>query len=720
MSDKTSVMSSRKQTEHTQPVQDLESQQLHEPFLFRSTTVLPTWWEGERDPRELRKYAILFVCLVVFAAAVLSVPFFLPPTEENKAQGAAPSYGDPKSGADEGAGVVGGASQSHSQGNLPKLATDLHGFAPFGSSTLVSGEHYGAVAADNYACSQLGLQILSELGGNAVDAAVTTALCQGILSPFASGIGGGCFALIRLKNGTVDFIDARETAPENMTHEMLREKSSESTRRGGLSVAVPGELRGLELMHGLYGKLPWKQVVLPVIGLARNASVGTMLARRLQQNSLAILDSPTMCDVFCDPSRSRVLLENETLTQTALANFLEQVATKGSDYLYEDNAPTLAAEIQSAGGLVRVRDLHEYQAVRRRPLQSFYRGFEVWGAPLPSSGGPSIAMALNILEGYSLPSRGHSNETFQLIIEALKYAFASRSRLGDPDFVPDAVTHVSDYMLSKTVAARLRETLDTFQTHSADFYFGAEGINPSISSEDHGTTHLSVLDADGNAVALTSTINLEFGSMLRSRATGIVFNDEVDDFSIAGHSNAFEIAPMEPNYPAGKKRPLSSMSPTIVVRNGRVVLVLGGSGGPRIISSTLQVLLNVLDFGDDLAEAISLPRVHHQLLPNVLWMEALQEKCEFGGLNTERAANGSKWLRICKYMRQIGHQIEASLDHEQLAPEMVGCVQAVLRPRAGLPLFGVEMTPERLRNSSADGAFYAASDPRKRGMAAAA
>jgi gamma-glutamyltranspeptidase len=701
-------------------LQDLEAQQQREPFLYRSVTVLPAWWAGERDPRELRKYAVLFLCLVVFAATVLSVPFFLPPPEERKADGVSASVPG-STGESSGGNNVGSAtSQSNAPGNAPKPQVELADFAPFGQSTLVSGARFGAVAADHPICSRLGLEILSELGGNAVDAAVSTTLCQGVLSPFASGVGGGCLALIRLQNGTIDFIDARETAPENMTHETLRGRNPESTRRGGLSIAVPGELRGLELMHSLYGRLPWKQVVLPVVRIARNDSVGAMLARRLEENRQDILGSSTMCEVFCDPTGTRVLQENETLTQPALASTLEQVASKGSDYLYHEMASTLAAEIQNAGGLVSTRDLREYRAIRRQPLQSFYRGFEIFGAPLPSSGGASMAMALNILEGYSLPSRKHSNESLQLIVEALKYAFASRSLLGDADFVPDAVSHVNHYMLSKSAAAHIRETLDTFQTRPADFYFDAEGIDFSMAAEDHGTTHLSVLDAEGNAVALTSTINLEFGSMLRSSSSGIVFNDEIDDFSIADYPNAFGIVPMQANYPAPRKRPLSSMSPTIVVRNGRVVLVVGGSGGPRIISSTLQVLLNILDFGDDLAEAISLPRVHHQLLPNVLWMEALGEKCSLDRLSAARSANSSKWARVCNYMRELGHQIEASLDPERLAPEMVGCVQAVLRPKAGLPLFHGETTVERSRNSSADGVFYAVSDPRKKGLAAAA
>jgi len=721
MTDQITVLSPRKQIDRRTTFLDVESQQQREPFLVRSGLELPSWWEGERDPRELRKYALLFFFLVLFAAAVLSIPIFLPPSDERAGTSTPSQAAD--STHDSKGGPVAGGSDAHkgARGDDTTAASLVENFAPFGKSILARGERYGAVAADNPVCSKLGLQVLSELGGNAVDAAVTSALCQGVLSPFASGIGGGCFALVRLQNGSTDFIDARETAPMNLTHQLLRERGPESTRHGGLSIAVPGELRGLELIHALYGKLSWRDVVLPVIPLARNATVGTMLAYRLAQNAPTILKSPTLCEVFCDPSGSRVLAENETLVQTALAELLTQIALHGADHLYNHSASTLAKEIQEAGGLMTAEDISGYQPKRRQPLQSFYRGFEILGSSLPSSGGPAIAMALNILEGYNMPSRGHSNESLQLVTEALKYAFASRSQLGDPDFVPEAAVHVSDYMVNKAAAARLRETLDTLQTHPADYYFDAERIHSTIGGvDDHGTTHLSVLDAQGNAVALTSTINTEFGSMIRSRSTGIVFNNEIDDFSVAGHPNAFDISPSEPNFPVPGKRPLSSMSPTIVVRNGRTVLVVGGSGGPRIISSTLQVLINVLDFADGLVEAISMPRVHHQLLPNVLWMEAVGQKCELGGVRSAQEKNSGIWTQMCQYMRRVGHEIEGSQDHESIAPEMVGCVQAVVRPHAGLPLFALHSNEPVQRGTVQDGIMYAASDPRKRGQAAAA
>ena len=722
----------------TERVDDVEAQWQREPFIQeRDRIALPSWWQGERDPRLLIRYVAVLMGLVLLAALILTVPAIFHTQQPDPADAKAPTAASTGGGSGEADGSASGASATTDASDSTAAATP---FYPFGASVLARGDRYGAVAADNAVCSQLGLSVLSELNGNAADAAVTTALCQGVLSPFASGLGGGCFALVRWRNGSADFIDAREVAPAALTEAQLLARGADASRSGALSIGVPGELAGLERLHQRYGSLLWSTVVQPVIPLAHNATVGALLARRLQHNREEVLDSPSMCEVFCDADRQRVLHEGEPLLQPTLAEFLTQVARRGASYLYHDMADTLAQEVRDAGGVLTAEDVRNYTVMHRRPLYSYYRGFEVIGAPPPSAGGAVIGMALNWLEGFGLWRRGHSRQSAQLLAEALKYGFANRPRLGDPAFVPDADAFARQVMLSKYVAARLRSAGDAGRTHEPAYYLQQQQQAAlQYLPDDHGTTHISVMDVAGNAVALTSTVNLEFGAKLRSTAAGFVLNDEIDDFAVGNDSNAFGLAPSVANAVAPRKRPLSSMSPTLVVRSGEVVLVVGASGGPRIISSTLQVLLNAIDMGDDVAAAVAYPRLHHQLLPNVLVFEALTDRCRlYKKVDGKAVAAAAVWTEECAYLQRIGHVIGgsgSSAEDNADTQNAVGCAQAVFRPRAGLADWengqatsaSVRRDPGEGRVNATDvggggggGSLYAASDPRKLGVAAAA
>lgn len=639
-----------------------------------------------------------------------------------------------------------------------------------GASTLHGDA--GAVAADVAACSRLGVRVLRDLRGNAVDAAVSVMLCQGVLAPFASGIGGGAFVLVHFAgNATMRrdtrFIDAREVAPAAVNPAVYT-KNETASRLGGNAVAVPGELRGLHSAHRRWGQLPWADVVRPVVAIAEEALVGPMLARRLVQMNETIFKSPSLAAIFTREPRTaasllglgplpdaaakaspdpvaallspirpvdvragatepvggsedlgspvaspepvkaapRVLLkEGDKLRNPRLVETLKNVAERGSDYIYNDVAPALAEEVQVAGGVLKHTDLRGYKVVVRKPIESYYQGLKVVGGPPPSAGGASIAMALNILEGLKLHRYGRNAQTYLKLVETVKYVFGLRSLLGDPAFVP-GVTKILNRMMSKRVAMSVRASMDdgSGKTHDPEHY-SPQGIVRAAQRED-GTAHVSIVDKENNAVSVTSTINLPFGAGFVSEKTGIIFNNQMDDFSTApDRPNAFGLLPSKENEIKPGKRPLSSMSPTIIMHNNLPYLVVGGSGGPRIITSTLQAIVNVVDWGDVLGDALSAPRIHHQLVPNVLWMESVQtERCElYRALKrpsgTAPGGSWSYWPSVCKAMKAANHNVSG--------PSLDGCVQAVQ----------VVSGPRDNSGKSGGRRIYAASDPRKMGQA---
>ncbi|GJQ08839.1 hypothetical protein GpartN1_g630.t1 [Galdieria partita] len=605
------------------------------------------------------------------------------------------------------------------------------------TAVLVSGMR-GSVAADNPECSKIGIRVLRDMAGNAVDSAIATTLCQGVLNPFASTIGGGCFILIRLANGTEDFLDGREVAPSAATKEMFFD--SNTSVIGGKAVAVPGELRALELAHKLYGKVPWKSLVGLSVELASSSKVGPLLARRLKEYKDIIFESPSLRELFTkavfvktSESSSRFLSENEDYTvenihrrsegtvgenfnasnyegqdeefdlleendnwsQVALSKTLELIAERGADALYQDLAESLSQDVIRAGGILTASDLRNYQVIRRTPIHFKYNGLDLISVPPPSSGGPTLGLILNILQLARMNTLGRNGRSYHFLTEALKFAFGERMLLGDPAFVNGTDEQVAR-MLNESLANDLFSRIVEQKTFPPSHYVTSQ----RTINEDHGTTHLSVVDEEGNAVAITSTVNLPFGARFVSSSTGILLNNEMDDFSTGNRENAFGLAPAEANEVEPGKRPLSSMSPLIVLKNGTLYMVLGGSGGPRIITSVAQVFLNIATFGDDPAKAIAAPRLHHQLFPNTVFMESLNgSSCELTDTFSSSLSNKpdwSYWSEVCQELKNAGHNITA--------PSEAGVVQVVVVAR--------DMNGENRR-------LLAASDPRKLGRAAA-
>ena len=482
-----------------------------------------------------------------------------------------------------------------------------------------------AVAADEARCSQIGADVLAE-NGTAVDAAVATALCLGVVHPHSSGIGGGTFILIfNNATGAAEVIDARETAPASARTDMYVGAPS-AALIGGAAVAVPGELAGLYLAWQRHGKLPWSRLVTPAALLADGFAVGQQLAVAIAANRADIAKNAALA-AYLMP-RGVPLLEGEIATNRALAATLRAVAAAGPRAaLYTGaRAASLASDIRAAGGNLSVADLGDYAAVIRSPLRADTElGVTLLGAPPPSSGGLGLIFLANFIGGYALPWTGAGELRWHRLVEGFKHSFAARMALGDPmdPFVRNNSAAISS-LLSPAFADSLRGVTRDNATQPAVNYGGA--LNPLRNGsgwlpDDRGTTHLSVVDAQRNAVALTSTINTGFGSKVLSPSTGILLNNEMDDFSSPGQPNAYGLAPSQANFIRPGKRPLSSMSPTVVLQDGKLRAVLGASGGPRIITATAQALLRVLALGQDAGAAVAAPRLHHQLFPEVAWAE---------------------------------------------------------------------------------------------------
>eukprot|EP00978_Attheya_sp_CCMP212_P018907 scaffold52289_cov51-Attheya_sp.AAC.2 len=586
----------------------------------------------------------------------------------------------------------------------------------------------GAVASDNKLCSDVGLTILRERGGNAIDSAVATVLCLGVVNPASSGIGGGAFILIHgdrstheYRTGLEDYapppfederdsqnedrrqtsskssgkvtevIDCREQAPGAATAAMFKNLSPNDSIFGGLAIGVPGELRGLELAHSRHGSLPWPIVVEPAMKLARDGfPVGNHLAHDIADNWDKIMQFQPLAKLLSKNNKGiSSLKEGDILKNPKLASTLNAVIERGADAIYTgERAKHIAEDIQNAGGIITYSDLANYRPVLRSPLISRdIMGFNVVGTPPPSSGGAAVIGALRFLAEYSMPLASLADTVSKhRFVEACRHVFAIRMSLSDPHFfsnttkaaVSDLVSgsymkmlkdlscddtvlnmseyggkrwaqlhnddgngtlvdahegdrrrmtpHLTPYSLQENESKRKRKE---YQTHRRTRLFGY--LN------DHGTTHLSVVDKEFNAVSITSTVNTYFGSNVLSQSSGIILNNQMDDFSNPGRPNYFGLRPSESNYVAPHKRPLSSMSPTIIFRSesdsnqctkkninedidgyeqdlGRLFLVLGASGGPKIITSVLQTIINYALLGMPLYESVVHPRVHDQLL----------------------------------------------------------------------------------------------------------
>ncbi|CAG8502504.1 8218_t:CDS:10 [Paraglomus occultum] len=470
----------------------------------------------------------------------------------------------------------------------------------------------GAVASEEIHCSNIGVDIL-KAGGSAVDAAIASQLCIGSINSFSAGIGGGGFMIIRGTDGKTEVIDFRETAA-GAANKTMYSKQPELAKYGGLSVGVPGEIRGFELAHKKFGKLPWKSLFEPSIKMNRDGfTVPPELARRIQIFKELLKKDEGLAELYMP--NGTLLVEGDLLKRENLADTLELIATEGADVFYNGSiANALVDKIQQEGGILTLEDFASYNPIVREPVVGYYHGRKISTAPAPASG-PALINILNILEGYELKVDGPTQVNVHRIVEALKYGFARRTELGDPDFVNNTANMAE--MLTKDFASLQRGNISDDTTFDPEYY------NPRFDvQETHGTTHVSVMDKDGQAIALTSTVNLVFGSLVLDQKTGILLNDEMDDFSIPGTPNFFGLYPSPFNYVAPAKRPLSSSVPAIIENNGEVEMVLGASGGAKIITATLQAIINVYDFNMNILKAIDAPRVHHQLLPNQVIIES--------------------------------------------------------------------------------------------------
>ena len=475
----------------------------------------------------------------------------------------------------------------------------------------------GMVVSQNAIASQVGTEVLLA-GGNAVDAAVATAFALAVVHPAAGNLGGGGFLLLRPARGPAAVYDFREQAPATATPTMfLRggKYSSELHHDSPLSVGVPGTVAGLAMAWRDNGRMPWKGLLQPAISLAREGfMVSDGLARSLREVLPSMKRYPASLAQF---SRQGLPYEmGDLLQQPDLARTLERIAEKGARGFYDgETAELIEKEMKARGGLITREDLRQYTIYRRPPLRGTYRGLEVITVPPPSAGGVALLQCLNVLESYDVPGLGANSSLFvHTVSEAMRRAFADRVRfLGDPDVVKGMPV---ERLVSKEYAAALRKTIhaDRASVSSPESFEW-----PAESSE---TTHFSVVDADRNAVALTTTLEDSYGSKIVVPGAGFLLNNEMGDFNAGpGLTDASGLVGSEPNLAGPRKRMLSSMTPAIVVRDGRPYLVTGSPGGRTIPSTVLLTVLNVLDFGMNAQEAVDAPRFNHQWLPDVIQFE---------------------------------------------------------------------------------------------------
>lgn len=463
----------------------------------------------------------------------------------------------------------------------------------------------------------VGLRVLRD-GGNAVDAAVAVGMALAVTEPNAGNLGGGGFMLLRLADGRTSFIDFRERAPASAHRDMYLDSAGKPTEEslvGYRAAGVPGTVRGMALALGKYGSKKWSAMLEPAERLAREGFIVTWDLSQSLRRSSRLKRFEESRRVFLD--QGRYFSIGDTLKQKDLAATLGRLIHHGPDEFYTgETARLIVKDMTANGGTIAARDLAAYEPTERRPVTGTYRGHSVLSAPPPSSGGAGVVQILNILEDFELAATGPgSAATIHVISEAMRRFFADRARFfGDTDYVEIPL----EGMLSKKYAAARRESIRMDRaTPSSEIGNGA----PS-GYETAETTHYSIVDSAGNAVAVTYTLNGGYGSGVTARGTGVLLNNEMDDFTAKpGSPNAYGLLQSENNAIAPGKRPLSAMSPTIVLRNRQPRLVVGAQGGPAIITSVTQVILNVLDFGMNVQQAVDFPRFHHQWMPDQLYLE---------------------------------------------------------------------------------------------------
>jgi gamma-glutamyltranspeptidase / glutathione hydrolase len=476
---------------------------------------------------------------------------------------------------------------------------------------------HGMVVAMEAIAADVGVSVL-KAGGNAVDAAVAVGFAMAVTHPFAGNIGGGGYMLIRMADGRATFIDFRERAPEKASRNMYLDSKGELTRdsiEGWRSSGVPGTVRGFEMAVSRYGKRKWADNMAPAVELAtKGFPISYALAESLK-GSKSLAASPESKRIF---QKNGALHEvGDILVQPELAQTLERISRNGAAEFYEgETATRFAAQMSKNGGVISLADLKDYKAIERTPLSGRYHGYTILTAPPSSSGGIALLEILGILDGTGYEKSGAgSASTIHYLAEAMRRAYADRNEyVGDPAFVKVPIAG----LLDPAYLARLRASIDPERATPSD------QVRPGKPSgtEQMQTTHYSVVDADGNAVAVTYTLNGGYGNGIIVPGLGFLLNNEMDDFSAKpGTANMFGLVQGEGNAIAPGKRPLSSMTPTIVLKDGKLFMTAGAPGGSRISTAVAQVILNVIDFGMNVQDAVDAPRVHHQWQPDTLSLE---------------------------------------------------------------------------------------------------
>ena len=538
----------------------------------------------------------------------------------------------------------------------------------------------GMVVSAQHLATEVGVNVLKR-GGNAVDAAVAVGYALAVVYPAAGNLGGGGFMTIQLADGRKTFLDFREKAPLAATANMYLDKDGQVVKGlstyGHLAVAVPGSVSGMEYAREKYGTRQRRELLAPAIALAEKGFL-------LDRGDIFLFSTAT-ADFRKDPASAAIFLKKgeayavgDKLVQKDLAKTLKIISRQGVDGFYKGSvAAALVKSSQSGGGLITQQDLNQYSTREMAPIECDYRGYHVVSAPPPSSGGVIICELLNILEGYPLRELGfHSAQAVHYQIEAMRHAYVDRnSYLGDPEFVNNPIARLTD----KAYAAQIRAVIDPSKAGVS------KDIKPGVEPhEGSNTTHYSIADRWGNAVSVTYTLNDWFGSKMTAPGTGVLLNNEMDDFTVKiGVPNMYGLVQGQANVIAPGKRPLSSMSPTIVSKGGKPVMVVGTPGGSRIITTVLHTLLNVIDYDMNVQEAVDAPRFHQQWLPDVTNIE-----------NFALSADTRKLLEAAG--QKLG------------APQPVNHVTAIL---IGAPSLNGKPVGKNL--------FYGANDPRRNGGLAA-
>ncbi|XP_022749885.1 glutathione hydrolase 3-like [Durio zibethinus] len=473
----------------------------------------------------------------------------------------------------------------------------------------------GVVAADDGRCSEIGILMLKK-GGHAVDAAVATALCVGVVNPMSSGIGGGAFMIVRSSSTSqTQAFDSRETAPlaasQNMYDDNIKAKY-----KGVLSMGVPGEIAGLHEAWLRYGRLAWKTLFEPAIKLAKEGFVvAPYLGLNIAANARAIMNDPGLRQVFAP--NGKLLQAGEKCYNVELVHSLEEVAEQGPGAFYNGTiGEKLVKDVKQVGGILTMEDLRNYKVEVIDAMAANVMDYTIYGMPPPSSGTLGLSLVMNIFDSYGSADAAKGDLGLHRLIEALKHMFAERMNVGDPDFV-DITEYISE-MLSISFAKQIQEKIFDNTTFPTEYY-----MYRWSQLRDQGTSHFCVVDAERNAVSMTTTVNYPFGAGVLSPSTGIVVNNEMGDFSAPTEISPDMLPPAPANLIRPNKRPLSSMTPLIITKDNQLAGVIGGSGGMNIIPAVTQVFLNHFILGMEPLAAVHRPRIYHRLIPNVVSYENL-------------------------------------------------------------------------------------------------